>query len=80
MAEESGLLAELDDGAQIRFDHALSAVGLTPRTGLAKEAGLDVQAGIVIDRLLRTSDPKIFALGDCAPHLKKGQTFYRESD
>ena len=63
---ESGLLAELDDGAQIPFDHALSAVGLTPRTGLAKEAGLDVQTGIVVDRLLRTSDPKIFALGDCA--------------
>jgi rubredoxin len=50
----------------VPFDHALSAVGLTPRTGLARDAALEVQAGIVVDRLLRTSDPAIFALGDCA--------------
>ncbi len=63
---ESSTVAQLDDGAQIPFDYALSAVGLAPRTVLAKDAGLDVQAGIVVDRLLRTSDPAIFALGDCA--------------
>lgn len=63
---ESGFLAELDDGTRIPFDCALSAVGLAPRTALAKQAGLEVQAGIVVDRLLRTSDPAIFALGDCA--------------
>jgi rubredoxin-NAD+ reductase len=65
-AAESGFLAELDDGTRIPFDYALSAVGLAPRTGLAKEVGLEVQAGIVVDQLLRTSDPAIFALGDCA--------------
>lgn len=63
---KSGFLAELDDGTRVAFDHALSAVGLTPRTDLAKEAGLEVQAGIVVDSLLRTSDSAIFALGDCA--------------
>jgi len=63
---ESGFLAELDDGTRVPFDHALSAVGLTPRTDLAKAAGLEIRAGIVVDRLLRTSDPDIFALGDCA--------------
>ncbi len=63
---ESGFIAELDDATQVPFDHALSAVGLTPRIGLAKEAGLAVKAGIVVDRLLRSSDPNIFALGDCA--------------
>jgi rubredoxin-NAD+ reductase len=63
---ETGYLAELDDGSQIPFDHVLSAVGLVPRTTLAKKAGLDVQQGIVVDRLLRTTDPSIFALGDCA--------------
>ena len=48
------------------FDHALSAVGLTARTALAREAGLEVDNGITVDRLLRTSDPRIFAVGDCA--------------
>jgi rubredoxin-NAD+ reductase len=63
---ESEFLAELDDGTQIPFDHALSAVGLSPRTRLAVDAGLEVGSGIRVDRLLRTSDPSIFALGDCA--------------
>lgn len=63
---ESGLMAELDDGTHVPFDHVLSAVGLTPRTSLAKDAGLEVQAGIIVDRLLCTSDSAIFALGDCA--------------
>lgn len=65
-ANESGLQAELDDGTTVNFDHALSAVGLVSRIDLASEAGLDVQAGIIVDRLMRTNDPLIFALGDCA--------------
>jgi rubredoxin---NAD+ reductase len=65
-AAGSDFTAILDDGTTIPFDFALSAVGLTPRTGLAAEAGLDVRAGIVVDRLLRTSDPAIYAIGDCA--------------
>jgi len=59
-------LATLDDGSQIRFDRALTAIGLIPRTAMAASAGLAVARGIVVDRLLRTSDPAIFALGDCA--------------
>jgi len=59
-------LATLDDGTQIRFDRALTAIGLIPRTALAAAAGLAVSRGIVVDRLLRSSDPTIFALGDCA--------------
>ena len=58
--------ATLDDGTILCFDAVLSAVGLVPRTGLAAEAGLAVDKGIVVDRLLATSDPAIFALGDCA--------------
>jgi len=65
-AMDSGFTAELDDGTSLAFDLALSAVGLTPRTALAKEAGLDVKEGIIIDRMMRTNDPDIFALGDCA--------------
>ena len=58
--------ATLDDGALVSFDHALSAIGLVPRTRLAAEAGLAVERGVVVDRTLRTSDPDIFAIGDCA--------------
>ncbi len=61
-----GFTATLNDGSAIGFDHALSAVGLAPRTKLAKDAGLETRAGIVVDGLLRTGDPSIFAIGDCA--------------
>lgn len=56
---------ELDNGRTIRVDVVLSAVGLRPRTTLAKNAGLVTDRGIVVDRFLRTSDPSIYALGDC---------------
>jgi rubredoxin-NAD+ reductase len=61
-----GFLAELDDGTQVAFEHSLSAVGLAPRTALAATAGLEVRSGIIVDHLLRTTDPAIYALGDCA--------------
>ena len=60
------LVASLSDGATIEADAVLSAVGLRPRKELAEAAGLDVNRGILVDRQLRTSDPDIFALGDCA--------------
>ncbi len=41
---------------------------MRPRTGLARAAGLDVREGIVVDDRLRTSDPHIHAIGDCAEH------------
>jgi len=63
---EHGLVAILDDGTPVPFAHALSAVGLAPRTSLAEAAGLEVDTGIRVDRYLQTSDPAIFALGDCA--------------
>ena len=58
--------AVLSDGHTVAFDLALSAIGLVPRTQLAVQAGLTVDRGIVVDRLLATSDARIFALGDCA--------------
>ena len=47
-------------------DLVLVGVGVTPRTELASAAGLEVENGIVVDGSLRTSDPNIYALGDCA--------------
>jgi rubredoxin-NAD+ reductase len=55
----------LADGRTLEADAVLSAVGLRPRTALAEAAGLATDRGIVVDRWLRTSDPSIYALGDC---------------
>jgi rubredoxin---NAD+ reductase len=52
-------------GAPITVDLVLSAVGLHPRTELAQAAGLQTDRGIIVNRMLQTSDPDIFALGDC---------------
>jgi rubredoxin-NAD+ reductase len=61
-----GWRAELDDGEAIGFDRALSAIGLVPNTDLAKAAGLAVGSGILVNEILATSDPDIYAIGDCA--------------
>ena len=61
----SALKVTLDNGTTIAADIVLSAVGLRPRTGLAKAAGLNVNRGIVVNRHLQTSDADIYALGDC---------------
>ncbi|MCY1393163.1 Rubredoxin-NAD(+) reductase [compost metagenome] len=61
-----GLRAQLSDGSLIDCDLVVSAVGLRPRIALAAAAGLAVNRGVAVDRFLRTSDPHIHALGDCA--------------
>ncbi|SFH22925.1 Pyridine nucleotide-disulphide oxidoreductase [Streptomyces mirabilis] len=43
----------------------LVGVGALPETGLAEQAGLAVADGILVDGTLRTSDPRVFAVGDC---------------
>src|SRR6185312_6015040 len=53
-------------GNRYPADLVLVGVGVTPRTELAAAAGLEVENGIVVDGSLRTSDPDIYALGDCA--------------
>ena len=61
-----GVVVSLSDGEEVAADIVLSAVGLRPRIALAKEAGLQINRGIVVDRHLKTSDDNIFAIGDCA--------------
>jgi rubredoxin-NAD+ reductase len=58
----------LDDGSAVSADLVLSAVGLRPRTILAREAGLSVERGIRVDEFARTSAADVFALGDCAQY------------
>ncbi|OYY72825.1 NAD(P)/FAD-dependent oxidoreductase [Sphingomonas sp. 28-63-12] len=60
--------AVLDDGTVIDCDAVLSAVGLRPNTALARDAGLTVADAIIVDSTGRTSDPHIFAIGDCAQY------------
>jgi len=60
--------ATLDDGSFIESDAVLSAVGLRPHTLLAQEAGLAINRGIKVDATGRTSDPDIYAIGDCAEY------------
>ncbi|WP_329420403.1 NAD(P)/FAD-dependent oxidoreductase [Streptomyces sp. NBC_01268] len=59
---------ELADGYVLDADVVILACGVRPRVALAREAGLDVRRGIVVDDELRTSDPRIHAIGDCAEH------------
>jgi 3-phenylpropionate/trans-cinnamate dioxygenase ferredoxin reductase subunit len=54
----------LDDGAEIACDAVLVSIGVAPRVELARAAGLAIDNGIVVDRMLRTEDPHIFAAGD----------------
>jgi 3-phenylpropionate/trans-cinnamate dioxygenase ferredoxin reductase subunit len=56
------------DGSAYPADLVLIGVGVLPNTELANEAGLDVANGIVVDEQLRTANPDIYAIGDCADH------------
>lgn len=57
---------ELADGRVLEADLLVVACGVRPETTLARAAGLTVDRGIVVDERLRTSDPRISAIGDCA--------------
>ncbi|NDW06264.1 nitrite reductase large subunit NirB [Jiella pacifica] len=64
---------KLDDGTVIDAKIVVMAVGIRPSTDLAKAAGLDVGRGIKVGDDMRTSDPDIFALGECVEH--RGQCY-----
>lgn len=58
----------LASGESIRADLVIVGIGVEPNTELAAAAGLVVDNGVLIDAQARTSDPSIFAAGDCASH------------
>jgi len=60
-----GWRVTLTDGRTCEQDLVIAAIGLTPNLDLARGAGLAVERGILVDDRLQTSDPHIFALGDC---------------
>jgi nitrite reductase (NADH) large subunit len=59
---------KLKDETVIPCDIVVMAVGIRPSSALAKESGLIVNRGIVVDDQLLTNDPNVFALGECAEH------------
>lgn len=62
--------ARLSDGTELAVDMVIVGVGIVPDTALAEAAGLAIDNGIAVDAQGRTSDPAIWAAGDCAsfPH------------
>lgn len=61
-----GVKLALANGDTLAADLVVSAVGLRPRTELARAAGIEAGRGIVVNRALETSAPDVYALGDCA--------------
>lgn len=71
--------AELSDGSTLDVDFVIVGIGVTPNDRLARESGLDVGNGIVVDDHTRTSDGAIHAVGDCALLPWRGQHVRLES-
>jgi nitrite reductase (NADH) large subunit len=68
LGEDRATGLELSCGRVLPADFVVCAVGIRPNTQVAHEAGLAVNGGIMVDDGLTTSDPNIFALGECAEH------------
>ena len=58
----------LADGREIETDLVVMAVGIRPYTEVAKDAGIEVNRGIVVNDMMQTSDENIYAVGECAEH------------
>lgn len=67
-AKDGVAVVRLADGATVEADLLVVGVGVTPNDALAREAGLATDNGVLVDALLRTSDPDVFAAGDVANH------------
>ncbi len=64
---------QLADGRMVPADLVVLAIGIRPNIDLAKQAGLKINRGVEVFDDLRTSDPDIFAVGECVEH--RGQVF-----
>ena len=71
--------ARLADGSEIAADFVIVGVGILPGTALAEAAGLMIENGIRTDAMGRTSDPRIWAAGDCASFPWQGGRLRLES-
>ncbi|CAN7226736.1 NAD(P)/FAD-dependent oxidoreductase [Rhizobium sp. LjRoot254] len=71
--------AELTDGTELLVDAVVVGVGVRPNTEIAEEAGLTTVNGIAVNPLGQTSDPCVWAAGDCACFEYRGETLRIES-
>ena len=71
--------ATLSDGSELAVDFVVVGVGIAPATDLAEMAGLELENGIKVDAQGRTSDPSIWAAGDCASFPYQGRRIRLES-
>jgi 3-phenylpropionate/trans-cinnamate dioxygenase ferredoxin reductase subunit len=71
--------AELESGEIIDADLVLVGIGSSPNTELAQAAGLDCDNGIRVNEICQTSDPCIYAAGDCTSFVRNGQQIRLES-
>ena len=71
--------AVLTGGEQIAADFVVAGIGIVPDTRLAEAAGLEIDNGIAVDGLCRTSDPAILAAGDCTSFPWRGGRLRLES-
>jgi len=71
--------AELETGEVIDADLVLVGIGSRPNTELAQAAGLDCDNGIRVNEICQTSDPNIYAAGDCSNFDRHGQRIRLES-
>ena len=71
--------AELADGTRLEVDFVIVGIGIAPATALAQAAGVALDNGIRVDAFGRTSDPAIWAAGDCASFVYDGALIRLES-
>lgn len=71
--------AHLSDGRALDVDFVIVGVGIAPETGLAEQAGIEIDNGIATDAQGRTSAPDVWAAGDCASFPYKGGRIRLES-
>lgn len=79
MPDGAVIMATLADGSTLTIDAVVVGIGVRPNAGLAEAAGLATDGGIVVDEFGRTSDPSIWAAGDCASFSYQGETTRIES-
>jgi NADPH-dependent 2,4-dienoyl-CoA reductase/sulfur reductase-like enzyme len=68
-ARKGKTLVRTTGGQPVEADLVVAGIGIAPNVELAQQAGLAVENGIVVDGLLRTTDPNIYAAGDVANFL-----------
>lgn len=71
LGEEDVEAVRLADGRVLEADLVVMAVGIRPYTELATQSDLEVNRGIVVNDMMQTSDPNIYAVGECAEHQGK---------